>query len=112
MRSTPGSNFAECLVQRLSELSYLTDAATGETIHPSDLPRLIGSFGARLVSAGLKTGDRLAIGCALSPPSYIAYLGAMYAGLVPVPIDEKALASVGKMVLERTGARAFVALRR
>jgi len=106
MRATPGSNFAGCLVARLSNLSYLTDAATGETVHPSDLPRLIASFGAGLLSEGLKPGDRVVIGCALSPPSYIAYLGAMYAGLVPVPIDEKALASVGNMVLEKTSARA------
>jgi len=105
--SPPSTNFAGQLVSRLGRLSYLIDAATGETILPSDLARLISSFGARLLSAGLKPGDPIVIGCVLSPSSSIAYLGAMYAGLVPVPVEESKLASSGSDLTNRVGAKAL-----
>jgi len=53
MTVTSLSNFAARLVQRLGVSSCLIDAATGETIGPPDLPRLVSSFGAGLISAGL-----------------------------------------------------------
>lgn len=104
---SPANNFAGRLVSRLSDRSNLIDAATGETVQPSDLPRAISSFGARLVASGLKPGDPVVIGCALSPASSIAYLGAMYAGMVAVPIDESKLAMFGSALMERTGAKAM-----
>ncbi|MGA7460689.1 MAG: class I adenylate-forming enzyme family protein [Candidatus Korobacteraceae bacterium] len=104
---SPATNFAGRLVSRLGNLSYLIDAATGETVSPADLPRLISGFGARLLAAGLKPGDPVVIGCALSPASSIAYLGAMYAGLVSVPVDESKLALFGAALLDRTGAKAL-----
>lgn len=103
-KTDQGCNFTGELVKRLGKFSYLMDAATGETISPSDLPRLISSFGATLFSAGLKSGDRIVIGCRLSPSSSIAYLGAMYAGLVPIPVEESTLASSANILLDRTGA--------
>jgi acyl-CoA synthetase (AMP-forming)/AMP-acid ligase II len=106
MTATPECNFAERLVNRLGPLSYLIDAATGQTIDPADLPRLISSSAAAFLSAGLRKGDRVLIGCALSPSSGIAYLGAMYAGLVAVPVEDKMLSSSGDMLLLKTGARA------
>src|SRR5262249_1914888 len=106
MATGPEFNFAGQLVKRLSDSSCLIDAATGETIPPAELPWRISGFGAGLVAAGLKARDRILIGCALSPASSIAYLGAMYAGLVPVPVEESALASSGKAFLQRTEARA------
>ena len=102
-----GCNFAGELVKRLGSLSYLIDAATGETLRPCDLPRLISSFGGRMLSAGLKPGDPILIGCRLSPSSGIAYLGAMYAGLVPIPVEENTLASSADILLNRTGATAL-----
>src|SRR3972149_1800358 len=96
MTVTSLSNFAARLVQRLGVSSCLIDAATGETIGPPDLPRLVSRFGGGLISAGLRKGDRILIGCLLSPSSGIAYLGAMYAGLVPVPVEEGALVSSGE----------------
>jgi hypothetical protein len=42
-----------------------------------------------LISAGLRKGDRVLIGCSLSPSSALVYLGAMYAGLVAVPVEER-----------------------
>src|SRR5579871_4474302 len=104
---TPWNNFSGQLVQRLGEHSYLIDAATGETILPSDLRRTIISFGASLLSTGLNPSNRILIGCTLSPSSSIAYLGAMYAGLVPVPIEEATLVASTTSLLRATDARAL-----
>ncbi|MFZ0930130.1 MAG: class I adenylate-forming enzyme family protein [Syntrophobacteraceae bacterium] len=106
MKRSPEHNFAGRLVKRFGASSYLINAATGETVHPSDLPRLVTNFSAFLVSSGLKKGDRILIGCLLSPASGIAYLGSMYAGLVPVPVEEPALGTSGDLLLQTTGARA------
>jgi acyl-CoA synthetase (AMP-forming)/AMP-acid ligase II len=106
MANRPESNFAGQLAKRLGEHSYLIDAATGDTVLPGDLPRLISSFATSLLSAGLRQGDPILIGCALSPPSTIAYLGAVYAGLVAVPIDEGMLVSSLPELVKRTRARA------
>lgn len=106
MAVAPGNNFSGRLVNRLGEHSYLIDAATGETILPSDLHRIIISFGANLISSGLKPSNRILIGCTLSPSSSIAYLGAMYAGLVPVPMEEAVLVTSITTLLKGTGARA------
>ena len=63
----------------------------GRTIGPEDLPRLIAAYGSSLRSAGLREGDRVLIGCSLSLPSALVYLGAIYAGLVAVPVEERAV---------------------
>jgi len=99
-------NFAGRLVRRLGSCSWLFDAADNRVIRPEDLPRLIAAHGLCMVSAGLKKGDRVLIGCSLSPASALVYLGAIYAGLVAVPVEERALtASLGTM-LQASGARA------
>jgi acyl-CoA synthetase (AMP-forming)/AMP-acid ligase II len=99
-------NFAGRLVKRLGPCSCLIDAATGQTISPEDLPRLIAAYAASLVSAGLREGDRVLIGCTLSLPSALVYLGAMYAGLVAVPVEERAARDSAAMLFEATGAKA------
>jgi len=99
-------NFAGRLVERLGPCSYLIDAAAGRTICPEDLPRRIAASGASLLSAGLREGDRVLIGCSLSLPSTLVYLGAMYAGLVAVPVEDRALAASTALLLEATGAKA------
>jgi len=104
MANRPESNFAGQLAKRLGEHSYLIDAATGDTVLPADLPRLISSFATSLLSAGLKQGDPILIGCSLSPPSAIAYLGAIYAGLVAIPIEESVLVSSLPELVKRTHA--------
>ncbi len=106
MTATSERNFAGRLVKRLGPCSYLIDAATGVTICPEDLPRLIAAYGASLRSAGLREGDRVLIGCFVSPSSTLVYLGAMYAGLVAVPVEDRALAASAAVVLEATGAKA------
>jgi acyl-CoA synthetase (AMP-forming)/AMP-acid ligase II len=84
-------NFAGRLIERLGPGTRFIDAATGRIIGPGELPRTIASYGTSLISAGLQAGDRVLIGCALSPSSALVYLAAMYAGLVAVPVDERVL---------------------
>jgi acyl-CoA synthetase (AMP-forming)/AMP-acid ligase II len=100
------SNFAGRLVKRLGPCSYLIDAASGRTICPADLPRLIEAYGASLIDAGLREGDRVLIGCSLSPSSTLAYLGAIYAGLVAVPVEDRVVTTSAATLIEETGAKA------
>jgi acyl-CoA synthetase (AMP-forming)/AMP-acid ligase II len=100
------SNFAGQLVKRLGTASYLIDAATGVEIRPQQLPWLIAAYGTALRSAGLREGDRVLIGCSLSLSSALVYLGAMYAGLVAVPVEDRAVRDSGAMLLKATEAKA------
>jgi acyl-CoA synthetase (AMP-forming)/AMP-acid ligase II len=99
-------NFAGRLVERLGPCSCFIDAATGRTIGPQELPRLIAAYGTSLMSAGVKAGDRVLIGCALSPSSALAYLGAIYAGMVAVPVHDRELIASAPMLVKATGAKA------
>lgn len=99
-------NFAGRLVERTGPGSGLIDAATRQTICSEDLPRLIAAYGARLLSAGLRKGDRVLIGCSLTPATALVYLGAMYAGLVAVPLEDREVRDSTQTLLEVTGAKA------
>lgn len=100
------TNFAGRLVQRLGETSCLIDAAKGQTITGRELPGLIVGFAAGFLSAGLRPGEPVLLGCGLSPASTLAYLGAMYAGVVPVPVEERLLATSGESLLATSQAKA------
>ena len=100
-------NFVGRLIERLGSRSCFIDSATGREVGPQDLPRLIAAYGTWLRSAGLKEGDRVLIGCALSPLSALVYLGAMYAGLVAVPVEERTLIASADLLVEATGAKAI-----
>ena len=100
------SNFAGRLVRRLGPCSYLIDAATGQSIGPADLPAMIAAYGTSLLSSGLEPGDRILVGCTLSLSSALVYLGAMYAGLVPVPVEERSVRDLAPALLTATGAKA------
>jgi long-chain acyl-CoA synthetase len=99
-------NFAGRLVERLGQESFLTDAATGRTIGPEDLSRRIVAYAASLRAVGLKEGDRLLISCTLSIPTALVYLGAIYAGLVAVPVEDRAVRESAAMLLDTTDAKA------
>ena len=99
-------NFAGRLVQRLGEASCLIDAAKAQTITGRELPGLVVGFAAGFLSAGLLPGDRILLGCGLSPVSTLAYLGAMYAGVVPVPVEERLVTSSGDSLLATSQAKA------
>ena len=106
MDSSANCNFAGRLAERLGPHSYLVDAATGRTIEPTALRRLIPACGSALIASGLRQGDRVLIGCSLSPASALVYLGSIYAGLVAVPVEDRVLATSAASFVAATGARA------
>ncbi|MBZ5499115.1 MAG: acyl--CoA ligase [Acidobacteriia bacterium] len=99
-------NFAGRLIQRLGPGSCLIDASSGETLRGRAITDTIIAFAAGFLSTGMHAGDRVLIGCGLSPGSALAYLGAMYAGLVPVPVEQRVLPIYGEALLDKTGAKA------
>jgi acyl-CoA synthetase (AMP-forming)/AMP-acid ligase II len=101
------NNFSGQVLERLRPHSCILDAATGENLLSSDIRKKVISFAAGLHAQGLNPGDRILIGCLLSPSSCIAYFGSMYAGLVPVPLEQGALAASVQVLLRETGARAL-----
>jgi acyl-CoA synthetase (AMP-forming)/AMP-acid ligase II len=106
MQASAEWNFAGLLVNRLGPGSCLIDAANGHTVGPDDLRRLIPAYGAYLLFAGLNQGDRILIGCSLSLASTLVYLGAVYAGLIAVPVEERMLAASVAALAVTTGAKA------
>jgi len=104
--ASPDYNFVGRLVERLGPGSYLIDAATGHTICPADLPRMIAATASSLISTGLREGDRVLLGCSLSLSSALAYLGAIYAGLVAVPVEDRAIRESAAALLQATRAKA------
>jgi acyl-CoA synthetase (AMP-forming)/AMP-acid ligase II len=104
--SSSECNFAARLVERLGKNSDLVDAATGQTFPAAEVPGLIVGFAAGFLSLGLRPGDRVLISCGVNPSSALAYLGAMYAGCVPVLVDERTLADSGEPVFSKARAKA------
>lgn len=106
MRMSENCNFAVRLLGRLGENSHLTDAASGQTLRGRELASAIIGFAAGFRSAGLRAGDRILVSCGVSPPSTLAYLGAMYGGLVPVPVEDRALETIGESIFAKARAKA------
>lgn len=106
MHKSSEANFTGRLVRRLGGASCLIDAARGDAVSSGDLPRRIAGFAAGFLDNGLQPGDRLLIACALTPASTLAYLGAMYAGIVPVLVEERMLAASAEALLSRSEAKA------
>jgi acyl-CoA synthetase (AMP-forming)/AMP-acid ligase II len=107
MATLADGNFAGWLSGRLGKNSYLIDAATGSTIEPAEVPRRIVACAAVFREAGLQPGDVVLLGSSLSPLSCLAYLGAMYAGLVVAPLEERVLATSGAKLAAATAAKAI-----
>src|SRR5215469_5610915 len=99
-------NFVARLVERLGPGAELIDAPTGERLAAAELPATIAAFAATFAAAGLKHGDRVLIGCNLRPLSSLAYLGALFGGLVAVPVNESTLAGSGEALARKTRASA------
>lgn len=106
MNLSSESNFAGRIVRRLGAASQLTDAATGLRIPAAQVPGLIVGAAAGFLSTGLQPGEPVLISCGLNSCSAFAYLGAMYAGLVPVPIEERSFQISGQSLFLKTRARA------
>ena len=107
MHTSSDWNFSASLVCRLGENSCLTDAADGKTFRAHDISRLIVGLAAGFLSAGIAPGEHLLIVCGLNSSSTLAYLGAMYAGIVPVLIDERALEISGPATVMKAGGKAY-----
>jgi acyl-CoA synthetase (AMP-forming)/AMP-acid ligase II len=99
-------NFAGRLVGRLGENSALIEAASGETLRAAQIADLVAGFAAGFLAKGLRPGDRVLVSCGLNPASSLAYLGAMYAGCVPVLIDERAHAPSSEELFSKASAKA------
>jgi acyl-CoA synthetase (AMP-forming)/AMP-acid ligase II len=104
-REENGFNFAGRLLRRLSEHSRLIDAATGRE-YGSNLPSLIAGFARGFLGAGLCPGDKLLILCEMNAASSLAYLGAMYAGIVPVLVEDRTFAALGNELIDKVRPKA------
>ncbi|MGA7128736.1 MAG: AMP-binding protein [Chthoniobacterales bacterium] len=100
------SNFAAQLVGRLGRNSRLIDASTAETISREEIRNSVTDAAAGFLAAGLRPGDPVLVSCTLSPGSTLAYLGAMYAGLVPIPLEERVFEAAGESLCAKTQAKA------
>ena len=100
-------NFAGRLIRRLGPNSQLINAPDGETVAAAEIQDSVKNAAAALLSAGLQAGDRVLISCGLSPASTLAYLGALYAGLVPVLLEDRSLESIGETLASRTRSKEF-----
>jgi acyl-CoA synthetase (AMP-forming)/AMP-acid ligase II len=99
-------NFAGRLVDRLGENSALIEAGTGKALRAPEIAELIVGFAAGFLSNGLRASDRVLISCSLNPASALAYLGAMYAGCVPILVDERTHATSGEALVAKANAKA------
>lgn len=106
MHPSPNWNFSGQLVDRLGENSALIEAGTGQTLRGAEIAELIVSFAAGFLSNGLRPRDRVLISCGLNPSSALAYLGAVYAGCVPVLVDERTHAASGEALVTKANAKA------
>lgn len=106
MLSPLNHNFAAQLLSRLGPESALIEASSGKLLRAPETSAQIVGFAARFLSTGLQPGDRVILSCGINPISALAYLGAMYAGLVPVLLDERTHAASGHLVSSKVGAKA------
>lgn len=98
-------NFAGRLVDRLGENSALVEAGIGRTFRAKEISEFIVGFAAGFLSNGLRPNDPILISCGLNPSSALAYLGAMYAGCVPVLVDERTHAASGDVLFTKANAK-------
>ncbi|CAN2039931.1 AMP-binding protein [Candidatus Magnetomoraceae bacterium gMMP-15] len=99
-------NFANILARQCSSCSRLIDAATGNIIGNNRLEKIIASVGGFFSTQNFSIGDRIIIGCKLNLLSSLAYMGSMYAGLVPVPIELNLLKKNLHIYIKATEAKA------
>jgi acyl-CoA synthetase (AMP-forming)/AMP-acid ligase II len=105
MSSSTQLNFAARLVERLGEQSELVDAPSAAVMSAAEISAAVADFAAWFAAAGLIPGDPVMIASNLRPLSSLAYLGAMFGGLVAVPVNENAVRSSGAALRRKTRAR-------
>jgi len=100
-------NFAGRLIQRLGPNSQLVDAPSGATISAAEIRDSVANAASAFLRAGLRAGDSLLVSCSIGPASTLTYLGAMYAGLVPVPVEDRSVETTGELLCSRTRSKAI-----
>ena len=98
------ANFAGWVAARLLPQSRLVDAASGVVL--SGLRERLSAAAAAFLSRGLPAGGRVVVASRQDPETALAILGAMHAGLVPVPVDASEHAAI-EGLLDRTEALAL-----
>jgi len=93
-------------MHRLGANSQLIDAPSQQSIRADEIRASVQGAAAGFLSVGLRAGDRVLVGCSVNPESTLVYLGAMYAGLVPIPLEDRSIETSGESVCAKTGARA------
>ncbi|MBV8277075.1 MAG: acyl--CoA ligase [Verrucomicrobia bacterium] len=106
MSGSSDLNFADRVLRRLSPNSQLVDAPSGQAISAAEIRDSVTSAAAAFLSAGLQAGEPVLISCGLNPASTLAYLGAMYAGLVPVPLEDRSIETIGESLASKTRSKA------
>jgi long-chain acyl-CoA synthetase len=100
-----GLLFAAHAHEQRTAIVDLHDPARPRSVSFRDLDRLCNAVARGLRRAGLKAGDRIGI-LSLNRVEFVAVLlGAMRAGIVPVPINIKLAADTVAFILEDAGAR-------
>jgi len=106
MCNPPSHNFAARLLDRLGENSSLVEAATGNSLIAAEIRKQVAGFAAWFLSTGLRPGEQLLLSCGTNSACALAYIGAMYAGLVPVLLDERTHAGSAYSLNAKLGAKA------
>jgi acyl-CoA synthetase (AMP-forming)/AMP-acid ligase II len=94
------ANFGMYLHSR-SARSTLTDAAGGAVCAPVGIPTAAGA----LLGAGLAPGEFVVVACNLTIAPARVYMGALYAGIVPILVHELDIEHLLPSIRERTGVK-------
>ncbi|MBI2509282.1 MAG: acyl--CoA ligase [Betaproteobacteria bacterium] len=106
-----GLLFADHAQSDRAAIIDLHDAARPRTVSFRELDAACDAFARGLARAGLKPGDRIGI-LSLNRVEFVtALLGAMRAGVVPVPVNIKLAAETVACILADAGARLVIAER-
>jgi len=105
------SNFAGRIVLRIGENASLIDAPAGMEYRGTEIRDRIAGFASGFLEAGLRPGDRILIRCGITVSSALAYLGAMYAGMVPVPVEDRLFETFRDGLILKARPRAIWAVR-
>jgi long-chain acyl-CoA synthetase len=106
----PGANLADLLPAAASRAPDRTAIAAGATrLTWADLDNRVDDLARALVARDLRPTDRVALVAAGAIEFVTAYLAALRAGLIVVPVDHTAAAAEITVTLRRTTARLLIA---
>jgi long-chain acyl-CoA synthetase len=87
----------------------VSDRAAPKTYSYRQLDQWCDAVAARLTASGLETGDRIAIASTNRGEYLAAFLGAMRAGFVPVPVNVKLRSDAMRYIIEDADAKLLLA---